>query len=534
MITIGLTVLKAENPEWLWAVQGGGNNYNSGEGVAVDTSGNIYTTGAFQGNANFGSLTLSSSGNYDAYLVKYDRTGVAIWARKIGGSSIDRGISVTIGSNGNIYVTGFFSGTVNTDVGTFTSFGLRDIFIAKFNNGGTLLWMHHLGSTGTDEGNGIVADNLNQRIYVNGKFYGTLNLTGTNETLVSTGAADVVVASYSFEGSFLWAKKAGGSQNDFGFGIGTDQSGFLYGTAMMTGTSTFGNFTLNTNGSTDIVVFKMNHEGNWIWAKNYGGSFDELAWRIAVNQNGDQYITGVFSSNAISFGSHLIANTSIMQDMFVFKQNADGEPLWAISGGGQQNDYGRAIAIDPLNFCYVVGDFKQQAFFGTHQLTAVDENDLFVLKISPDGTILWAKAAGGPGSQTGYAAAVDLTNNLVTTGFFTTSMTFDNISLIASNEQPIFIAKLKLDVATNVPTPIVPEQVHLVPNPVQNSMKLQDKLGQAVFALSLKIINSDGREVMSYSGNPLQTIDLSKLVPGVYVMFAETTGGTLRTKFVKQ
>jgi hypothetical protein len=527
--------LHADNPEWLWAAQGGGVNYNSGREIVSDAQGNIYVTGFFQGTGTFGSHALPSAGSFDAFVVKYDHAGNAQWARSLGSENGDYGIGLAVDADGNVYVTGYFSGTMNTAVGTYTSFGLRDIFLAKFSNEGDLQWLRHAGSPGMNEGNGLAVDNLNQQVYVTGKFEGTLIFVDTPETLVSEGESDILVAAYSFDGALQWAKRAGSPQNDIGFALDTDGFGNVYGAANMSGTAAFGSFTLISFGLRDIVVFKLDHTGDWLWAKNYGAAGEETGWDIAVDDEGNNWITGVFSSPSITFGDYVITNTNIMQDMFVVKQNADGDVLWANSGGGVSNDYGRGIAIDELGNCYVAGDYQQTANFGPHQLTAVHNVDIFIVKYAPDGNALWAKSAGGQSTDSNDAITADNEGNLFVTGYFYNNMIFDNITLTANYDQPVFVAKLKTDIQTQVQQPSLNSgNITAFPNPAETIIYLNDDKEQFVKAENIRIVNTFGTEAMDVRGNGSSGIDVSSLNAGIYLVIIEKNGKTSTMRFVKQ
>lgn len=534
-MVITTTNLQADIPEWIWAVQGGGVNYNSGREIVTDEQGNIYVTGFYQGTGTFGDQSVTSAGSFDAFVVKYDHAGNALWARSLGSENGDYGIGLAIDAGGNIYVTGYFSGTMTTSVGTFTSLGLRDIYLAKFSNDGDLLWVRHAGSPDMNEGNGVAVDNINQQVYVTGKFEGTLIFVDTPETLVSAGASDIMVAAYSFDGALIWANRAGGPENEISFALGTDGTGNVYGAANMNGTATFGDFTLTSFGLGDIVVFKLDPDGGWLWAKNYGAAGEETGWDIAVDDDGNNWVTGVFSSPSIAFGDHIITNTNIMQDMFVFKQNADGDVLWANSGGGASNDYGRGIAIDEQGACFVTGDYQGTANFGPQQLTAVHNVDIFIVKYAPDGSATWAKSAGGQSTDSCDAIAGDDEGNVFITGYFYSNIMFDNISLVANYDQPVFVAKLKTELNTGVPQPSSGSEIITVfPNPAETTIYLKSENELYVQADKITIFNALGSEVMTLQGENIHTVNIQSLHPGIYFMLAEMNGKTIAARFVKK
>jgi len=119
------------NGNFLWVKRADGGNREYGYGIATDGNGNCYVTGYFEGTATFGSTTLTSNGGQDIYITKLDSSGNFLWAQKAGGTEWDNGYGIAIDSSGNCYVTGIFNGTATFGSTTLTSNGGQDIFIAK-------------------------------------------------------------------------------------------------------------------------------------------------------------------------------------------------------------------------------------------------------------------------------------------------------------------------------------------------------------------------------------------------------------------
>ncbi len=176
--------------------------------VATDNSGNIYTTGRFEGTVTVGGLSLTSAGGTDIFVAKFNRFGTVQWLRRGGGSNFveEEGKSIAVDGSGNVYVTGYFSTTANFNTPTTTgtneliSAGSTDIFVAKYNTSGALQWLRRGGGTLGEFGKGITVDGSGN-VYVTGYFSTTSNFntpsaTGSNE-LVSAGNTDVFVAKYN-------------------------------------------------------------------------------------------------------------------------------------------------------------------------------------------------------------------------------------------------------------------------------------------------------------------------------------------------
>ena len=178
------------------------------------------------------------------------------WAKKAGGTSYDNGLSIAIDANENSYVTGYFSGSATFGTTTLTSSSeyYSDIFVAKLDNNSNWLWVKQAGGTNWDYGYGI-AVNANGNSYVTGYFYGSA-IFGTT-TLTSSGDKDIFVAKMDSSGNWLWAKQAGGTSNDIGIGIDVDDNGNSYITGGFIDIATFGTTTLTSSGYYDIFVAKL-------------------------------------------------------------------------------------------------------------------------------------------------------------------------------------------------------------------------------------------------------------------------------------
>ena len=184
-----------------WAKLAGG----VASGIAVDDNGNSYVTGQFSGTATFGAgevneTVLTAGGDADIFVAKYNGKGRLLWVRQAGGSSFAGGAGIAVDHNGVSYVTGSFVGTVTFGAGeanetVLTAGGDVDIFVAKYNGKGRLLWVRQAGGSSFAGGAGIAVDHKGSS-YVTGDFSGTA-IFGVNETfLVSDGPQSTFVARY--------------------------------------------------------------------------------------------------------------------------------------------------------------------------------------------------------------------------------------------------------------------------------------------------------------------------------------------------
>ena len=234
----------------------------------VYTTGNFEDTVDFDPGA--GTTNLSSIDNLDVFVQKMDASGNFLWAKSFGGSDNDRGYSITVDSSGNVYTTGMFQGTVDFDPGagitSDTSNGSNDIFVQKMDASGNFLWAKSFGGTGSDYGTSITVDGSGN-VYTTGTLQGSVDFdpgAGTYN-LSSNGDFDVFVQKMDASGNFLWAKSFGGADNDRGSSITVDGSVNVYTTGILQGSVDFdpgaGTYNLNSNGSYDVFVQKMSQDG---------------------------------------------------------------------------------------------------------------------------------------------------------------------------------------------------------------------------------------------------------------------------------
>ena len=250
---------------------------------------------------------------------------------------------------------------------------------------------------------------------------------------------------------FLWAKRAGGTDNDWGYGIVVDGSGNSYVTGYFQSSSiTFGTTTLTNVGNVDIFTVKYDASGNVVWAKSAGGTSGDYGNGIAVDGSGNSYVTGYFQSSNITFGTTTLTNASIgTNDIFTVKYDASGNVVWAKSAGGTSGDAGKGIVVDASGNSYVTGHFLSSSItFGTTTLTNVGSVDIFTVKYDASGNVVWAKSAGGIEGAGGYSIAVDGSGNSYVNGYFFSSITFGTTTLTNAGSADIFT--VKYDASGNV------------------------------------------------------------------------------------
>ena len=256
----------------LWAQRFGGYNNDRGTSVTTDKDGNVYLTGYFYSpTIAFGTDTLKNAGNVgDIFIVKFDSSGKILWAKREGAVALEIPHSIHVDSNNNMLVTGrFSSNSITFGSTTLLLAGSMDVFLVKYNSKGELLWAKGAGGGSNDEGYHVTTD-ASGNIYVAGYFTQPSNFGSVK--LTSEGIADMFLAKYDPEGNVLWAKNAGGKGDDRATGLKTDAAGNCYLTGFYTNDSiSFGQIVLPNDSLDNSFIARYDTNGNVIWAKSIGG-----------------------------------------------------------------------------------------------------------------------------------------------------------------------------------------------------------------------------------------------------------------------
>jgi hypothetical protein len=288
-----------------WVRAAGGTSSDLARGVAIDGFGNVIVTGTFQGSATFGAATFTSAGGRDIFLAEYNAAGTVSWVLSAGGANDDDVAGVAADGSGNVALTGTFQGSATFGATTITSAGGSDAFVARYDAVGNLAWAHSAGGADSESGSGVAIDKSGN-VVVTGYFGGTATFGGT--TLTSAGAYDVFVARYNAAGALLWARSAGGPvDDDTGNGVAVDGSGNVAVTGSFGGVATFGATTRTSAGAADVFVARYNAAGTLTWVHRAGGVGDDSGSGVAVDKSGNVIVAGTFEDGAV-FGTTTLPN----------------------------------------------------------------------------------------------------------------------------------------------------------------------------------------------------------------------------------
>ena len=391
-------------PSWLWAKKAGGGGevaYWTEIGISSDAAGNIYVAGSFTGTFTFPTLpsptSLTSVGEADIFIAKYDASGQVIWAKRAGGSKMDVANAIKYDGFGNIYVVGSFTESAD---------------------------------------------------------FGNIILTNVVE-----GSVNVFLAKYDISGNFLWAKHGAGNTyyTNAAFEVAVDNAGDAYITGQYggaySGGITFAPLpTMTSAGGWDIFIVKYNSAGVAQWQTTVGsilfGWNSESGNGLAVDQSGNVFVTGHFNGSASHptfFGNIPLVSSGgggfFECNFFLAKYNPSTSSWeWAVEGGGNQNDWGKKLSMDINNNLYVDGYFEGSVTFGATNITSAGAHDYFVARYSPTGQLAWIHPTGGSGAG-GNSSKTDANGNFYFAGSFQGTETVGDVSLSTLGYINTYVAK---------------------------------------------------------------------------------------------
>jgi uncharacterized delta-60 repeat protein len=313
-----------------------------GYGVATDSSDNIYITGATQ---TFGGE------DYDVFLQKYDQSCNLLYTAQWGGPGNDIARGITVDAADNVYITG------STD--SFAD-GITQVFLLKYTTSGELQFSQTWGSIGNNYGNGVATDPWGN-IYVVG--------TTSNPNALGTSA---LLLKYDSSGNLLFQRKWGGNQSDYGTSVAVDPAGYVYVTGY---TYSFG----PTPGISAVMLLKYDRMGNLVFQRIWGGQQNDYGSAIAVDIDGNVYVTGYTKSYSITPG---------VPSAFLLKFDQAGNLLFQRIWGGYRGDFAYGIAVDLQENVYLTGYTYS---FGPNTQGA----NFFVLRYDRLGNLLYQRIYGG-------------------------------------------------------------------------------------------------------------------------------------------
>lgn len=419
--------------------------YANGLGIAPD--GSIYVTGGFRARASFGGTTstdiLSTVEDYpDVFLLKLTEDGDLLRAQQFGGQFSDLALDMAVDSQGNVLLGGVFTRTADFDPGpgkyNLTARGRADAFTAKYDADGGLVWVAPMGSDVTKANkveavNGIAVDSIGNA-YITGTFAGRADFNPTpGKTNVlwisSDDETDIFTAVLSTRGKLAWVKTQGGPHFDGARAIA------LVGDPAAPNVITAAYFDRtidadpgpadlkltaapskpgDTPYASDLLITRLENNGDFVWAKQVGGGYFETIGRLAVDRNDNIYLTGGFERTVdfdpgpAQFNLTSIPTTREWEDAnedsgerpssydgYFMSLDTNGALRFAEQFGGNQDEFSFGLSRSPVG-SQVTEFYMTGRFGGTTNLspppgsipfTATGKSSIFISLFDTEGAL---------------------------------------------------------------------------------------------------------------------------------------------------
>ena len=487
------------NGDFVWTKMLDGDNEVFISNLQTDANGNYYMNGFFKGTCDFNpdplvANNLTSSGDKDVFLCKWNSSGVFQWVRQFGNAGSNISYDMATDAAGSCYLAVMYVDSIDADPGVAQSYylsnGLQDALMVKVSTSGTLLNAYSIGGAFVD----VIRD---------------FKVLPGNELLVTGSVLGTV---------------------DLDPGVGTFPVTVLPGTQAG-------------------FILKLNAQGAFTWAKvlqpQNGGSLSRVE-SIDTDQNGNIYLSGV-NQGAVDFNPdnqavHLISSVNGTMDAYMMKLNSAGQFLWAHSFGANFSDYLNSVTVMNDGRCFIFGEYSGQIDLDPDSVNTMlitspgsfGNYQNFILGLDANGNYSWGSGVGGYGANLiGNTLVTDGNNNLFSCGYYGGSTDFDpNAGVFNLSSPPLtgggFI--LKLSTAVTGVSESTASDFNFFPNPATDQVIIQSSSGDrmdniAVFALSGKCISS-----IAANQHTAFRLDVSSLSAGMYLLQITSSAGITAKK----
>jgi hypothetical protein len=519
------------------------NGEDRGQACITDAAGNVYMVGTTNSNSDIATVgahqticaggdTIGGFSGTDAFLVKFNSSGVRQWATYYGGSEWDYGTSCAIDASGNIYMIGSTSSTSGIATAGAHETTVNDGFLVKFNSSGVRQW----GTYFEGNGNACTTD-ASGNVYIVGLTNSTSGIAtaGAHQTVMS-GSGDAFLVKFNSSGVRQWGTYFGGNAsvptgNETGISCATDASGNVYMVGMTHSTSGIATVgahqTVYGGNNIDAFLVKFNTSGVLQWATYYGGIGDERGMSCATDASGNVYMAGqVFPDGATASymstpGAHQTTYGGGFTDAFLVKFDPNGVRQWGTYYGGSGLEEGTSCAIDPSGNVYMAGHTGSTtgiATAGAHQ-TVFGGGGL-------DGFLVCFNSSGVRQSGTYYGecfvsdCATDASGNVYMAGITTSS---SGIATAGAHQtangnsgyNDAFLVKFS-GISVGINETINDKLFTIYPNPSQSIVNVQ--ADAKLIGSAYSIHDNTGKVVLSGKINTENiSVDLGNLAAGIYL-----------------
>ncbi len=351
----------------------------------------------------------------------------------------DRARDVAVDNLGNVLVTGMFNDIADFDPGlgedVRVSIGDFDIYLAKYDSGGNLMWVNTWGGPSGEFGDSVAADGAGN-IYVVGRFIGTVDFDpGPGTDIRSADGKDVFLSMFYPDGRFRGVFTWGGPGDDYGYAIAIDKNSNVYVGGNFEGTCDFnpGSGTdFHTADNGDAYIVKFDNNGFFQWARTWGSTGWDFVESLDVDYYNNVYVAGN-AAGSLDLDPGLYTDwkyTKGCSDVFLMRFTSAGAYYWGVTFGGEGWDYGYAVAAsDYGDGIYIAGEFQYKVDFdpgwSKKEVEVGYEHYAYLSKFNSWGDFMWVRTQGGvvipwqpPPCEPILDLAIDRDGNVFATGWY--------------------------------------------------------------------------------------------------------------------
>ena len=438
--------------EWAKMIKGTSGSTEISSVVETSEEGYI-VAGYFGGSMNLGNgVRLTSNGSSDGFIIKYNVSGEAKWAKSIGGGSNDYITALKETQNGGYIIGGSFSSTnmeIENELNLITK-GTFDGMVIKFDKveipEPIVIQAEEIAGTDSDYINAVVATNDGGYI-VGGQFYSSGISLENGIRLINNGSSDGMIIKYNSSREVEWAQRIGGMAYDnISVVAVTSDGGYIVGGYFESSNIELGNgVSLSNINSEDGMIIKYNSNGDVEWAQGIGGTDNEEINSVAVTSDGGYIVAGDFISESVDLENGISLTNNGSTDGMIIKYSSNGEIEWAQEIGGQNSDFINSIAETSDGGYIAGGNFWSKGIdLGNGEsLSSKGNDDGMIIKYSSAGKVEWSRAIGGSSRECINSVSVTSDGGYIVGGDFSTeSIDLKNgISLINNGSTDGMIIK---------------------------------------------------------------------------------------------
>jgi hypothetical protein len=395
-------------------------------GLTTDSDGNAIVIGDFWGSIDFGRSKLTSAGDRDIFIAKFNGLGICLWSRRYGDQFEQVGVGVDTNASGSIFIAGCFNGSLDFGGVALVSRGRYNVALAKLDNDGRHLWSKSFGDSQYHVAE-CIAVAPEGWVAIAGRFQGSVDFGG-GDLKSESAQTDIFLATFSSDGELIWAKRMGGKYEQQTRSIAIDADGNIGLAGVFKGSISFGDLSLREEHPTDYCGFlaKFDHLGNALWCKRFGDPSVEQGSVVSFDRANGDVLTAGFMRNKLPRGT---SNGSSSVCLFA-RYDPSGVLRWSKAFGTQATATSLSVAADGR--VLLTGYFQGTIDLGLGALVSAGGYDVYAAMFNSDGSTRWAQRYGDERHQFLINGAHGRDSSIILAGSFHGTIDFGTGALVAS------------------------------------------------------------------------------------------------------